>query len=189
MVPEGARIATDSLLTGVPVLEGYKVLGGVALYQKLGQGGMGAVYRGRHIRLNVDVAVKVMASPSELSREGTDTFIKRFVREAQTAASISHPNLLRVMDVNTEQGAYYIVMDYVDGESAGERLERKGSLTEHEVARICLAAAEGLAEAHVQGIVHRDVKPDNIMIDKRGRVTVTDLGLAKAYSTGGRTSP
>jgi len=175
-------LADDPLLASAPELEGYKVLGGVAIYQKLGQGGMGAVYRGKHIRLNVDVAVKVMAPPPGLAPEQAEQYVRRFVREAQVAAAITHQNLVRVIDVNTESGLYYLVMDFVDGESAGDRLKRKGRLSEVEAVEIVLGAAEGLAEAHRQGIVHRDVKPDNIMIDKTGRVRVTDLGLAKAIT-------
>ena len=117
-----SELTDDPLLTSVPTHEGRKVLGGVALLEKLGQGGMGAVYRGRHVRLDVDVAVKVMAPPPNLPAERADAFVKRFVREAQTAAKIQHPNLIRVTDVNTESGVYYLVMDYVDGESAADRL-------------------------------------------------------------------
>ena len=178
-------LASDPLLSGVPEREGYKVLGGVVVYQKLGQGGMGAVYRGKHLRLNIEVAVKVMAPPPNLPPQLADQFVKRFLREAQLAAMTSHQNLVRVIDVSSESGVYFLVMDYVDGESAGERLKRKGKLSEEEAVEIGLGAAEGLAEAHRKGIVHRDVKPDNIMIDKDGRVRITDLGLAKAFSDEG----
>ena len=177
-----ADLSADPLLGNVPVCEGYKVLGGVVLYQKLGHGGMGAVYKGRHLRLNIDVAVKVMAAPASVTPDQADAFVKRFIREAQTAAAVSHQNLIRVYDVNAESGLHFLIMDFVDGESAGERLKRKGKLTEEEAVEICLGASEGLAEAHRKGIVHRDVKPDNIMIDRDGRVRVTDLGLAKAFA-------
>ncbi|TFH33980.1 MAG: serine/threonine protein kinase, partial [Dehalococcoidia bacterium] len=183
-----ARLDQDPLLTSVPEAEGYKVLGGVVLYQKLGQGGMGAVYRGRHLRLNIDVAVKVMDPPAGIQASQSGEFVRRFVREAQTAASIQHSNLIRVYDVNSEAGVHFLIMDFVDGESASDRLKRKAGpgprrgLGEAEAVEITLGAAEGLAEAHRRGIVHRDVKPDNIMIDKEGRVRVTDLGLAKAAS-------
>jgi serine/threonine protein kinase len=174
----------DALLGGVPVAEGYRLLGGVILYQKIGQGGMGAVYRGRHLRLNVDVAVKVMVPPGGLDASQADAFVKRFVREAQTAAAVKHPNLIRVYDVNAEAGTYYLVMDYIEGESAADRLGRKGrpGLPEAEALGICLGAAEGLAAAHRRGIVHRDVKPDNILIDLDGHVVVADLGLAKVFA-------
>jgi len=181
-------LAVDPLLAHVREHVGYKVLGGVVLYQKLGQGGMGAVYKGRHLRLDMDVAVKIMAPPAGLSPSHADNFIQRFLREARTAASISHQNLIRVIDVNTESGVYYLVMDYIDGESAADRLKRKGALPEAEAVEICLGAAEGLAAAHERGIVHRDVKPDNILIDKSGRVVVADLGLAKAYAQEGETA-
>ena len=175
-------LTTDILLTAIPIHEGYKVLGGVVLYEKLGQGGMGAVYRGKHLRLGIDVAVKVMAQPSAVAPEQADEFVKRFIREAQTAAQIDHSNLVRVLDVNTEHGVYFLVMQLVDGESAGDRLKRTGRIGEREAVEIILGAAEGLAEAHKKGIVHRDVKPDNILLDKEGRVRVADLGLAKAFS-------
>ncbi len=174
-------MTTDPLLVDIPVCEGYKTLGGVVLYEKLGQGGMGAVYKGRHLRLDIDVAVKVMAPPTGMPQTSADNFVQRFVREAKTAASVKHQNLIRVMDVNTEAGVYYLVMDYIDGESAADRLKRKGVLSEVEALEVCLGAAEGLGQAHAKGIVHRDVKPDNIMIDRDGGVVVADLGLAKAF--------
>jgi len=179
----------DPLLTDVPVVEGYKLLGGVVLFQKIGQGGMGAVYRGRHLRLNVDVALKVMVPPTGLAGSEADDFVRRFIREAQTAAAVRHPNLIRVYDVNSEGGTYFLVMDFIDGESASDRLQRKAkpggaALREIEAFEICLGAAGGLAAAHRKGIVHRDVKPDNILIDTDGHIVVADLGLAKAFAKG-----
>ncbi len=172
----------DPLLANVPVHEGYKILGGVALYAKLGAGAMGAVYKGRHIRLDIDVAVKIMASDVHADEEEQEQVIGRFRREAQIAALITHQNLVRVSDVDSFGDLNYLVMDYVDGESAGELQHRMGRLSEDVAVRIVLGAAEGIAEAHRKGIVHRDVKPDNIMIDTEGRVRVTDLGLAKAFA-------
>ncbi len=181
---EDADLRTDPLLEKAPVHEGYKVLGGVVLYQKLGQGGMGAVYRGKHLRLEVDVALKVMATPAGIHPDQAANYLQRFLREAKTAASVRHSNLIRVYDVNAEGGVHFLIMDYIDGESAGDRLKRKGRLDEQEAVEIALGAAEGLAAAHRTGIVHRDVKPDNILIDKQGDVVVADLGLAKAYGAG-----
>ncbi len=186
MPAQSSDLSADPLLAGVPVHEGYKVLGGVVLYEKLGAGGMGAVYRGRHLRLDIDVAVKVMAPPVGLPPDQADKHVRRFLREARTAASVKHPNLIRVYDVNSESGVHFIIMDYVDGESAAGRLKRRGRLSEEEAVEIALGAAEGLAAAHEQGIVHRDVKPDNILIDKAGDVVVADLGLAKAYAAEGQ---
>jgi WD40 repeat protein len=182
-------LLSDPLLSNASVVEGYKVLGGVVLFHKIGRGGMGAVYRGRHLRLGVDVAVKVMAPPVGLHPTEMESFVRRFIREAQTAAAIRHPNLIRVYDVDTDNGIYYLVMDYVDGESAGDRLRRKavvsgGGLSEAEAVAICLGAADGLAAAHRKGIVHRDVKPENLLIDVEGHVVVGDLGLAKAFVKG-----
>jgi len=176
-------LCSDPLLQSIPIRDGCKSLGGVRLEEKLGQGGMGAVYRGKHLRLGVDVAVKVMARPLNLTAEDADTRVKRFLREAHVAAMIDHPALVRVVDVNSAGDLYYLVMDFVDGESAGDCLKRRNErLPEADAVAICLGAAEGLAEAHRKGVVHRDVKPDNIMIGKDGRVRVTDLGLAKATS-------
>jgi sulfatase modifying factor 1 len=175
-------LASDSLLRDIPTTDGRKVLGGVALDHKIGQGGMGSVYLGRHLRLNIDVAVKVLLVPRDADQERAEASVKRFMREAQTAASISHQNLIRVMDVNVESDVHFLVMEYVKGESAGDILKRRGSLPEREAVEIVLGAAVGLGEAHMQGVVHRDVKPDNIMIDERGRVKVADLGLAKAVA-------
>ena len=109
-----------------------RLLGGVALYQKLGQGGMGAVYKGRHVRLDTDVALKVMAPPVGLAPAHAEAYVQRFLREARVAAGINHPNLIRVIDVDGAGGIYFLVMDFVSGESAGERLDRKGQLSEAE---------------------------------------------------------
>ncbi|MHC4201074.1 MAG: serine/threonine-protein kinase, partial [Planctomycetota bacterium] len=178
----GTDLSSDPLLAGVPVHEGYLVLGGVVLYQKLGKGGMGAVYRGHHLRLDIDVALKVMAQPAGLPAEQGDEYVHRFLREARTAAAVKHQNLVRVYDVSSDCGLHYLVMEYVNGESAAERLRRKDDIAESEAVEICLGAASGLAAAHRKGIVHRDVKPDNILVSKEGDVVVADLGLAKAFS-------
>ncbi|MHC5055863.1 MAG: serine/threonine-protein kinase [Planctomycetota bacterium] len=180
-MPEQYDLLTDPLLEGVPLIEGYKVLGGVAIYRKLGQGGMGAVYKGRHLRLGIDVALKLLALPPDLSSLDAEGFGQRMVREARAAATVRHTNLVRVLDVNAEGGKQYLVMDCVDGESTEDRLVRKGPLTEWEAVAISLGAAEGLAAAHRRGIVHRDVKPENILVEHGGNVVVVDLGLAKAF--------
>ncbi|MFH1377843.1 MAG: bifunctional serine/threonine-protein kinase/formylglycine-generating enzyme family protein [Planctomycetota bacterium] len=179
-----ASLLDDPILANAPVSEGYKIVGPVALYAKLGQGGMGAVYKGKHARLNIDVVVKVMIPPAGQPPAQQDYYIKRFVREASIAASIHHHNLVNVSDVNSQNGLHYLIMEYVDGESVADRLERKGKLCEREALEIILGAAEGLAKAHSEGIVHRDIKPANILISKKGEVKVADLGLAKAIGTG-----
>jgi hypothetical protein len=178
---DAADLQNDPLLRSAPTFEGFKVLDPVVLYQRLGQGGMGAVYRGRHCKLDLDVAVKCL-KPS-LAAEAPE-FVARFEREARLCASLAHQNVVRVMDVRQQDGLHWLVMEYVRGETVRERVERKGPLPEAEALTILHGAAAGLAEAHARGIVHRDVKPENLMISLQGRVKVADLGLAKAETRG-----
>ena len=173
-------LLSDPLLHVAPEVDGQKRLEPVALKAKIGAGGMGSVYRGRHLRLDIDVAVKVL--DPILAAQGTD-FVQRFRREAQLAATIVHPNLVRVFDVLEFEGLHYLVMEYVHGESAMERVARMGPLALPDATRIVAEAALGLAAAHARGVVHRDIKPDNILVAKSGEVKVTDLGLAKALGS------
>ena len=170
----------DPLLREIPEREGYRVLEPCVLYARLGQGGMGTVYRARHLNLGIDVAVKCLKG--SLADEGS-SFVVRFQREARIAAGIHHQNLVQVYDVSHKGGVHYLVMEYVRGETARHRVHRKGPLAEPEACRIAVGAATGLGEAHAQRVVHRDVKPDNIMISHDGRVKVSDLGLAKALES------
>ncbi len=170
-------LRNDPLLKNVPELKGYKVLRPAVLYAKIGQGGMGAVYRGRHLNLEVDVAVKCL-KPGLADND--EQFIVRFQREAKLAASIRHENLIQVYDVASESGVHYLVMDFISGETARQRVKRKGALSEQEAATILLGAARGLAAAHRKRIIHRDVKPDNILISAEGVVKLADLGIARA---------
>ncbi len=175
--PMSNSLHNDPLLEEVPDVEGYKVLEPCVLYSKVGQGGMGAVYKGKHLNLEIDVAVKCLKRA--LAVEGL-SFIQRFQREARIAASIHHQNLVQVYDVSHRNGVHYLVMEFVCGETGRDRVRRKGALAESEALNIMRGAAAGLAEAHTHRIVHRDVKPDNILISQDGRVKVSDLGLAKA---------
>ncbi|MFN7589349.1 MAG: protein kinase domain-containing protein [Planctomycetota bacterium] len=172
----------DPLLRTVPTIEGFKVLNGVVLYAKVGQGGMGAVYRGRHCTLDVDLAVKCLKP--QLAAESPD-FVARFEREARLAASLDHQNLVSVRDAQHKDGLHWLVMEFVRGESVRERVQRKGALPEAEALAILFGATSGLAEAHARGIVHRDIKPDNLLVSTEGRVKVADLGLAKAQPGSG----
>ena len=167
----------DSLLSEVPASDDGKILDPCLLTEKLGEGGMGSVYRGRHLRFDIDVAVKCL-KPS-LAEENPD-LVTRFQREAKVAAGISSENLIRVFDVNSAHGLHYMVMEFVEGEDLRRRVTRKGALDEREAGAIILAAARGVSAAHRQGVVHRDIKPDNILISTRGEVKVADLGLARA---------
>ena len=183
MGPEDTpSVLDDPILKDVPVSDGQKVLGDVVLSCRAGKGGFGVVYKGHHPRLALDVAVKVMALPPHIPDDRVEHYIQRFIREARMAAAVRHTNLVRVIDVNHMHGVHFLVMDFVDGQTAAERLRARGPLREEQALKICAGAASGLAEAHRQGIVHRDVKPQNILID-HGRVRVSDLGLAKAYNT------
>jgi len=179
-----ASLLDDPLLRAVPSVEGYKLLPPCLLTQKLGGGGMGMVYRAFHTKLEIDVAVKVL-SPMVASQD--PRFVDRFQREARLAARIApeNPNLIHVYDVGEAAGLHYIVMEFVAGETVRERVQRKGRLAEREAIAILAGAANGLASAHVRDVVHRDVKPDNLMVTRDGRVKVADLGLAKATDLGG----
>ncbi|MBT8351880.1 MAG: serine/threonine protein kinase [Deltaproteobacteria bacterium] len=174
-------LVQDPLLVDVPIFDNYKILEPVLIYARINRGNMGVIYKGRHLRLNIDVAVKIMIPPAQAESEAQTTFTNRFIREAQTAAGIIHQNLIHVFDVKAQHGINYLIMEFVDGETADERLKRMGKLSEYQAFEIMKEAAEGLAEAHGRGIVHRDIKPDNIMITQEGNVKVMDLGLAKAF--------
>src|SRR5712691_1115113 len=149
---------------------------------EIGRGGMGVVYSARDLKLNRRVAIKLL--PPDLAFR--DEIRTRFLREAQTAARLSHPHIVPIHTVGDEGGLVYFVMGFVDGESVGARLRRRGRLPAEEVRRIMKETADALGLAHAMGIIHRDVKPDNILLEgTRGRVMVTDFGIAKALSDAG----
>src|SRR6266849_3610367 len=154
---------------------------------EIGRGGMGVVFSARDERLKRQVAVKVL--PPELAFR--EEIRLRFVREAETAARLSHPHIVPIHSVGeSPDGLVYFVMAFVDGESLGAKLKRRGRLPPEEARRIMQETADALGAAHAFGIIHRDVKPDNILLEgSRGRVVVTDFGIAKALSstTGGAT--
>jgi len=146
---------------------------------EIGRGGMGVVYRARDERLHRRVAVKVL--PPELAFQ--KEIRERFTREAQTAARLSHPHIVPIHDVGEGAGVVYFIMGLVEGESLGGRLKRRGKLPPDEVRRIMKETADALSAAHAVSIIHRDIKPDNILLEgTRGRVMVTDFGIAKAVS-------
>jgi len=147
---------------------------------EVGRGGMGVVYRARDERLQRRVAIKVL--PPELAFQ--QDIRARFTREAQTAAKLSHPHIVPIHTVGEGEGLVYFVMGYVDGESVAARIRRRGKLPVEEARRIMKEAADALGAAHSLSIIHRDIKPDNILLEgTRGRVMVTDFGIAKALSS------
>ncbi|MCA1833478.1 MAG: protein kinase [Actinobacteria bacterium] len=151
------------------------VLGGrYRLQERIASGGMGTVWAGQDETLHRRVAVKVLNEGLAAS----DRFTERFRREAQAAAGLSHPNIAGVFDFGEDDGRPYIVMELIDGETVAERLERLGRLGAGEVVRVGAAVADALAHAHAAGIVHRDVKPANIMLTPQGAVKVMDFGIA-----------
>jgi serine/threonine protein kinase len=152
------------------------VLGHYRLLKKLGQGGMGAVYKAQDTSLERDVAVKVMSK--ELASK--PAFVHRFHREAKLMARLDHPNILRCLDVGETLGFHYLAMEYVDGGSAEHWLRKIGKLSVGDALHLTLAVARALQHAHDLNLVHRDIKPDNILLTKKGVVKVADLGLAKA---------
>jgi len=150
----------------------YQVLG------ELGKGGMATVYKADELSLNRVVALKVM-SP-KISDD--PTMIKRFKREAQAAAQLNHPAIVQIFAIGEEKGIHYFTMEYIRGKSLAQLRREKGSLTPGEAVPYLVQTAEALGEAHRHGMVHRDIKPSNIMLDKAGRVKVTDFGIAHVAS-------
>jgi len=152
------------------------------LDREIGRGGMGIVYKAKDRRLKRPVAVKLL--PPELAFRGE--IRSRFLKEAETAAQLSHPNIVPIYSVDERDGLVYFVMAFVDGENLAARLNSAGRLESGETRRILKEVAEALAYAHERGVVHRDIKPDNILLcaDDDGRVMVTDFGIARAVSEG-----
>ena len=161
------------LKTGTIIAERYEILG------KIGTGGMADVYKAKDHKLNRFVAVKVLKPEF---REDT-TFIRKFKSEAQAAAVLTHPNIVNVFDVGDDNGVYYIVMELIEGITLKEYISKKGKLSVKEATSIAIQVSMGLEAAHSHGIVHRDVKPQNIIISMDGKVKVTDFGIARAASS------
>jgi hypothetical protein len=144
----------------------------------LGRGGMATVFRGTDRVLNRTVAVKILADRFA----GDDKFVTRFRREAQAAARLNHPNIVSIYDTGDDDGAHYIVMELVEGDTLGDVLRRDGALPPERAAAIAGSVAEALERAHQAGLVHRDVKPGNVMLTPDGSVKVMDFGIARAAS-------
>ena len=151
------------------------------LDREIGRGGMGIVYLARDRRLKRRVAIKLL--PPELAFRGE--IRTRFLREAETAAQLAHPNIVPIYSVDERDGLVFFVMTYVEGDNLAVRLHQRGAMDPAEARRILLEVARALAFAHERGVVHRDIKPDNILLDREeGRVMVTDFGIARAITDG-----
>ncbi len=147
----------------------------------LGQGGMGAVYRAWDLTLNIPVALKEMLPDPTLNPERIAELREQFKREAQVLANLHHPNLPRVTDFFTWNGNDYLIMDFVEGESLADRIERQGPLPQHQVLVWTEQLLDALDTCHQRGILHRDIKPENIIIRRDGRAILVDFGLVKLW--------
>jgi len=159
-----------------------ELFGRCKVEKRLGEGAVGTVYLAEHQALGIPVAVKVV--PVRLL-ESRGQSSERFMREARMAARIRHPNVLRVYDCGEEAGYYYLVMDYIDGPTCKDRIEQDGRFPWQEGVDVGIGVADGLRCAAEAGVIHRDIKPDNIMVDSAGNPQVTDLGLAKSLGSAG----
>jgi len=154
--------------------EGSVLAGKYRIVEPIGKGGMGVVYKAEDTKLKRSVAVKFL--PSELSDDSDAG--ERFLREAQAVAALSHPHICTIHEINEEEKQPFIVMEYVEGQSLKQKIEQ-GLLDQAEALDIAIQVAEGLEEAHKKGIIHRDIKPGNIMLTTKGQAKVMDFGLAK----------
>ena len=150
-----------------------------AVLSKIGAGGMADVYKGRDQMLNRYVAIKVLKK----QYKEDENFVRKFRSEAQAAAGLMHPNIVNVYDVGEDRGLNYMVMELVEGITLKEYIERKGRLSHKETISIAIQMCSGIGAAHASGIIHRDIKPQNIIISKDGKVKVTDFGIAKAVTS------
>ncbi len=158
--------------------KGQKINNRYEIVKSIGEGGMANVYLANDKILDRKVAVKVLRG--DLSSD--DRFIRRFQREALSVSNLSHPNIVEVYDVGEEDGEYYIVMEYIEGKTLKQLLKKRESLTLTEVIDIMTQLTDGIAHAHESYIIHRDIKPQNIMIQDDGRIKITDFGIAMALN-------
>ncbi len=158
---------------------GQKINDRYEIIKTIGEGGMANVYLANDTILDRKVAIKVLRG--DLSND--EKFIRRFKREALSVSNLSHPNIVEVYDVGEEDGNYYIVMEYIDGKTLKQLLQKRGALTLTEVIDIMCQLTDGLAHAHEAYIIHRDIKPQNIMIEDNGLVKITDFGIAMALNS------
>ncbi|ATB49425.1 serine/threonine-protein kinase [Corallococcus macrosporus] len=179
--PEGADATLLSAQPRVAITdeaEGARFAGRYVLEALAGRGGMGAVYRARDTLVGDVVALKLL----ELGASPAPEWLERFRREVRLARRITHRHVARTFDLGEHAGRLYLTMEYVEGESLQSLMEREGAVPPARAARLVLALCEGLAAAHAAGVVHRDLKPANVLVEPRGRVVLTDFGIARAVA-------
>ena len=160
------------------ITKGQKINDRYEIVKSIGEGGMANVYLAHDLILDRDVAIKILRG--DLS--GDEKFVRRFQREALAASSLSHPNIVEMYDVGEDKGMYYIVMEYVKGVTLKQLLKKRGALTLSECIDIMLQLTDGISHAHASYIIHRDIKPQNIMIQDNGEIKITDFGIAIALN-------
>lgn len=172
------RFQAKLLLTGR--YKGFR-LGSYVIREQLGQGGMGAVYLAEHETLRRRVALKVLTPPKD-DANGKLT-LERFLREARAAAALDHPNIVRTHDISQQGDVHFLVMEYVEGQTLDQMLERGGPINPSRAVGYVAQAAAGLQHAHERGFVHRDIKPANLIATKDGTVKILDMGLARSFTS------
>ena len=161
------------------IIRGQKINDRYQIIRTIGEGGMANVYLARDLILDRDVAVKILRG--DLADD--EKFVRRFQREAIAASSLSHPNIVEMYDVGEDNGKYYIVMEYVDGKTLKSLIKKRGSLTLAEVIDIMMQLTSAISCAHDSNIIHRDIKPQNVLIKEDGIVKITDFGIAMALNS------
>lgn len=161
------------------IIKGQKIDGRYQIIRTIGEGGMANVYLAYDTILEREVAVKVLRG--DLAND--EKFVKRFQREAKAASSLNHPNIVEMYDVGEDDGNYFIVMEYVNGKTLKNLIKKRGALSLSETIDIMLQLTSGIACAHDSYIIHRDIKPQNVMILEDGRVKITDFGIAVALNS------
>jgi serine/threonine-protein kinase len=162
-------------LVNAPIEKTSPIVAGFELLKRVGSGGMGTVYRAKQLSVDRIVAVKILKPNLARDRK----FLERFKEEAKAAAKLNHPNIVQAIDAGEAEGYFYFVMEFVDGETMHRLMLREGLIDEKKAVQIALDIAHALSHAHLHGIVHRDIKPGNIMLSKDGLTKLCDLGLAQ----------
>ena len=161
------------------IVKGQKIDGRYQIVRNIGEGGMANVYLAYDTILEREVAVKILRG--DLATD--EKFVKRFQREAKAASSLNHPNIVEMYDVGEDDGNYFIVMEYIDGKTLKSLIKKRGALSLPEVIDIMLQLTSAIACAHDSYIIHRDIKPQNVLILEDGRVKITDFGIAIALNS------